>query len=133
MKINIDCVRDILLTFALQKNTASKTVTQLDLSLDSYPQDTVTYHLHQIHNAHCATVLFSKTVPYNPKETFIVGLTNFGTELSNSLTELEHFQDFKGIIADKYPMYDLEIFSYAFHSYLSTKYGDSSKNLWSQL
>ncbi|WP_159638646.1 DUF2513 domain-containing protein [Erysipelothrix anatis] len=126
MSLNIDCIRDVLLAYSRKKTEASKVITQSDLDLDMYSEQDLTNSLRHIHNEHIGTVKFSNTYDYNPKQTYIIGLTNQGLAFVEAVQDPTLFEEFKTIIAAKYPIYDLSIFVYGFHAYLATKYGKTT-------
>lgn len=123
MTLNIDCIRDVLMTYITQKTDASKIITQDSLNLEMYSEQDVTDSLRHIHNEHIGTVEFSDSYNYNPKQTYIIGITYHGLSFVDAVKDPALFEEFKNIIAAKYPIYDLSIFVYGYHAYLATKYG----------
>lgn len=123
MILNIDCIRDILLSYEELNKSKSDTVTQKQLSLDAYNEQEVTFHLKQMDSSNCADLEFSKSSLYNPSETYINSLTAHGENLLQALKDENIVHEFKEIIDSKYPSYNLEIFVYGFNAFLSTRYG----------
>ena len=123
MNLNIDCIRDILISYDALNNSQKESITQKDLHLDAYTDNEVTFHLKQMDLSNCANLKFSDSLSYNPDETLIHALTTYGEDLLAAMRDEHTFEEFKDIIDSKYPSYNLEIFIYAYHSFLSTRYG----------
>lgn len=123
MNLNIDCIRDILLSYDALNQTQKEVISQRDLHLDAYTDHEITFHLKQMDLSNCASMKFSESLTYNPEETFIHDLTRYGEDLLAAMQDENTFVEFKEIVDSKYPSYNLEIFIYAYHSFLSTRYG----------
>ncbi|MDV7683446.1 DUF2513 domain-containing protein [Erysipelothrix rhusiopathiae] len=117
MKLNIDCVRDIL----LHLEHTEPTITFEDLSLNDL-QNTNDIkecmdHLHKIHQANIVTL--SSTDSENPS----IQLTQNGKNLIEAVKDTNLYNEFKNEINQKYPIYTVEIFAYGLFAYRSTRYG----------
>ncbi|MDE8333647.1 DUF2513 domain-containing protein [Erysipelothrix rhusiopathiae] len=117
MKLNIDCVRDIL----LHLEHTEPTITFKDITLghleNAYNQKECLEHLHKMHHANILTL--SNIGTENPT----IQLTENGKNLIDAVKDKRLYDEFKNEINQKYPIYTVEIFAYGLFAYRSTRYG----------
>ncbi|MBK2401599.1 MULTISPECIES: DUF2513 domain-containing protein [unclassified Erysipelothrix] len=117
MKLNIDCVRDILLHLDHPEPTITFEALSLGDLQNVYQQHECLDHLRKMHHAHIVTL--SQSDSENPS----IQLTPNGRNLIDAVKDDRLYQEFKKEINEKYPIYTVEIFAYGLFAYRSTRYG----------
>lgn len=117
MKLNIDCVRDLLLTLSQTETSSTCEDLLLVSAIQKYHNSECLYHLQKMHQAHIVTL----SQPFDSKA--VIALTNQGMALAEAVRNRALFDEFKNEIEKKYPIYTVEIFAYGLYAYRSTRYG----------